>query len=220
MEIIRKRVLVLGLLMCVVGIVGGVASELQKPKFVVTEQWMESKAPSQVDGFLSTSSPRADQATYDALQPFGIVSRDYRKDQKAFNVMLIASDRRESFHSPNVCLPAQGLNITNEHDEQIHTRTHGDVKATIAELQLPNAPREKQYMAFLYRVQDKFIARSGNTTLVLTLAMFEGPIRGNFDQNTVFYRVITEHPNATLEELRRFVADYLDAAHDSSGGYF
>ena len=75
-------------------------------------------------------------------------------------------------------------------------------------------------MAFFYRVQDKFIARSRASTLVLTWAMFEGPIRGNFDQDTVFYRIISGHPSATREELLKFVADYLDAAHDSSGGFF
>jgi hypothetical protein len=206
--------------MCVVGIGGAVASQLQKPKFKVTEQWMESKAPTVVNGIQSTPSPRADQATYDLLQPFGIVGRTFRKTDKAFDVLLIASDRRESFHSPNVCMPAQGLNITNEHVETIETRTRGRIQMTVAELQFPNAPNEKQFMAYFYRVQDKFIARSGNTTLALTLAMFAGPIHGNFDQNTVFYRFITEDPHATKEELLQFVADYMDAANDASGGFF
>ena len=220
MEIIRKRLITLGVLMCVVGIVGAVASQLQKPKFTVTEQWMESKAPTEVAGMQSTPSPRADQATYDTLQPFGIVGRTFRTADKAFDVLLIASDRRESFHSPNVCMPAQGLNITNERDETIETRTRGRIRMTIAELQFPNAPGETQYMGYFYRVQDKFFARSGNSTFVLTLAMFAGPIRGNFDQNTVFYRFITESPHATKEALRQFVADYMDAAHDFSGGFF
>ncbi|MHB8637617.1 MAG: exosortase-associated EpsI family protein [Fimbriimonadaceae bacterium] len=220
MEIVRKRLLVLGTLMCAIGIVGAVAAQLQKPKFTVTEPWMESKVPTEVDGYKGTPAPRADQATYDALQPFGIVSTDFRNAEKGFNVMLIAGDKRETFHSPNVCLPAQGLVITNEHDETINTRTRGTVPITIAELQFPSAPDQKEYMAFFYRVQNRFLARSGNSTLVLTWAMFQGPIRGNFDENTVFYRIITEHPNATKEELRQFVAHFLDAAHDSSDSFF
>ncbi|HLK13935.1 MAG TPA: exosortase-associated EpsI family protein [Fimbriimonadaceae bacterium] len=217
---IRKRILILGVLMCIVGIVGAIASQLQKPKFKVTQSWMESKAPAEVGGFSSIASAPADQATLDALQPYGIVDRDYIKEGKRFNVMLLASDRRESFHSPNVCLPAQGLNITNEHDETVQTRTHGAIRVTIAELTLQSAPADKQYMAFLYRVQNRFLARSGNTTLVLTLAMFAGPIRGNFDQDTVFYRFITENSKASEEELRSFVANFLDTAHDTSGGFF
>lgn len=220
MEIVRKRILILGIAMCLVGALGAVESQLQQPKVKVTEEFMVSKTPPEVDGFLPVQLPRAGQDVYDMLQPFGIVAMDYHKDSKVYDVMLIASDRRESFHSPNVCMPAQGLNITKEHDETITTRTHGKVRVTVAELEFPNAPHEKQYMAFFYKVQNKFVARSGNTTLVLTLAMFEGPIRGNFDQNTVFYRFISEHANANKEELLQFVADYLDKAHETSGGFF
>lgn len=220
MEIIRKRVWVLGVLMCLIGIVCAVESVRQKPAFKVTEEWMKSKAPSSVSEFTSLEAPSADQATYDALQPFGIVARDYRNGAKGYSVMLIASDRRESFHSPNVCLPAQGLVISNEKDETIQTKSHGPIKVTLAELQTPDQPGVTHYMAFLYRVQDKFIARSGNTTLVLTLAMFEGPIRGNFDQNTVFYRFISDDGRETKDEFLQFVADYMDAAHDSSGGFY
>ena len=97
MEIVRKRLLTLGVLMCAVGIVGAVASQLQKPKFKVTEAWMESKTPSEVDGLQAGLQQPADQQTIEELQhPFGIVSRDYRKGEEVFNVMLIASDKQKA----------------------------------------------------------------------------------------------------------------------------
>lgn len=220
MEVIRKRTLTLGVLMCCVGIMGAIAAHLQAPTFKVTEPWMDSKAPTTVDGLVSEDAPRADQETYDTLQPFGIVNRDFHGNGHSYNVMLLASDRRESFHSPSVCLPAQGLVITDESEVTIDTKTHGKIKAAYAELTLPDDPKVKHHMVYMYRVQNRFIARQGNSTFALTIAMFAGPIRGNFDQNTVFYRVISEGENETKEQFLRFVGDFMDAAHESSGGFF
>lgn len=223
---ITKRVLVLGVALCAIGVGFAFAAKAQAPKEKVDEVWMAKRAPAEVDGFrfiASAENPlesyRMDQGTYDMLDPFGIVSRIYRKVDKSYDVVLIASDKRESFHSPNVCLPAQGWNMSNEHDEKITTKTRGTIPVTVAELDPPNHTG-KEYIAFFYRVQDRFIARGGASIFILTLAMFEGPMKGNFDMNTVFYRFTSQHPGATKEELLKFVGDYLDTAYNTSNHYF
>ncbi len=154
------------------------------------------------------------------LDPFGIVSRTYRKGESAFDVLLVASDKRESFHDPNVCLPSQGLIVEDEHEEDIMTKNRGKVHLTIAKLSQPDHS-SSSWIAYFYKVQDKFIARGKASIFVLTLAMFKGPLlHANFDMNTVFYRFISEQPGATKEQFLQFVADFLDTAKDYSHGYF
>lgn len=222
----KKRVLGLGIFLFVVGIGFAVAAYIQRPKFTVTEAWMETKAPNTVDEmpfFRSSTNPeqsyKMDQQTYDLLQPFGIVSRVYSNVSKQFDVVLISSNRRESFHSPTVCLPSQGWKMGPVKDITINTKSHGVVPITIAEVDPPDNTG-KQWIAYFYRTQNRFIANSNASILVVTLAMFEGPLKGDFDMNAVFYRITTRYSGASEDDLKAFVADYLDAANASSGGYF
>jgi hypothetical protein len=77
------------------------------------------------------------------------------------------------------------------------------------------------WIAYFYKVQDRFIARGRASIFVLTLAMFEGPLlHGNFDMNTVFYRFISEKPGTTKDQFVHFIADYVDNAHSVSEGLF
>ena len=63
---------------------------------------MKDKCPATVDGFrflASADDPKVsykmDKQTYDMLTPFGIVARTFRKDQRQFDVVLIAGNDKE-----------------------------------------------------------------------------------------------------------------------------
>jgi hypothetical protein len=223
----RKRILTLGIVMCVIGVAFTVAARLLTPQYKVDQAWMEQRAPVSVGDYQFVPSPAnpqesnlVDQATWDTLLPFGIVDRIYKKGDGAFEAMLIAGDKRETFHDPNVCLPSQGLGLVDEHEENIQTKTRGAIHVTVAKLNPPDGS-QPSWIAYFYRVQDKFLARGRASIFILTLAMFKGPLlHGNFDMNTVFYRFISMKPQATKEEFLQFVADFMDKAGETSKGYF
>jgi len=191
-----------------------------KPKSNVTEQWMKDNSPTTVDGFNFISSQedpkisyKMDQATYDMLNPFGIVARNYRKDQRQFDVVLIAGNDKDNFHDPHICFNAQGWTFDKDTVVAIPTKTRGDVPATFAELS--NQGRHSMAL-FFYKGPKAFYPSTPN----LGIAMVMGPLLGDFKTDAVFYRFMPGYDGATKEDLIAFAGKFLDAAKPVSGGYF
>jgi hypothetical protein len=191
-----------------------------KPKSTVTEEWMKDKCPATVDGFRFISSVddpkvsyKMDKQTYDMLTPFGIVARTFRKDQRQFDVVLIAGNDKENFHDPHVCFRAQGWNFDTDTVVNIPTKTRGNVPATFALLSRQNS---KGMALFFYRGPKGFYPSTPN----LGAAMLMGPLMGDFKTDAVFYRFMPLYEGATKEDLIEFAGKFLDAAKPVSDGYF
>ena len=180
-----------------------------------------------LDGYMMQGSPdspdytyRMGEVTYNTLEPYGIVARIFENGQtgETYDVVLIASRSKDSFHDPRVCFSAQGWALTNQWSDEIQTETRGKLTVTIA---LMDGLQGKGKMAaFLYRGQGRFYG----STKELKLGMFLEQMKGGSDLDGAFYRFIPLHSNPNdlelLDDLKRFIAVYLDESNRASGGKF
>lgn len=186
-----------------------------------TEDDLEKLAPYSMPAYRYVPSPddpdqsyKMSQSTYDVLVPYGIVARRFEGTNKAFDVVLIASNKKESFHDPRVCFSAQGWNIIQEDRIQIPTKTRGTISASLAQLQ--HAEMGKGFAVYFYRGPKNF----SPTTMGIKLDIFWEQLFGQGNTDGVFYRFIPLYRDASKEDLVTFIGEYMDAANESSGGYF
>jgi hypothetical protein len=218
MEGLKLRVFVFAALMLVLGVLVWAAPRANTVNR--SESWMEQRMPDTVGNFRyrrSADNPeqsyRMDQTTYDVLKPFGIVCRVYEFAGRAYDVVVIASRDKDSFHDPRVCFTAGGFAIRLEQRGMIKTKTRGLVPVTIAHL---SSDRGQQSSVFFYRGPGGFTA----TTMGLKWDMFKEQFGGGDNIDGVFYRIIPLNRGTTDEELARFVGQFLDEAKVTSDGYF
>lgn len=165
-------------------------------------------------------SYRMDEVTYRTLEPYGIVARVFENEQtgERYDVVLIASRSKDSFHDPRVCFSAQGWALTNQWMDTVKTETRGDLPVTIA--LMDGLSGKGKMAAFLYKGPGRFYG----STKELKLGMFLEQMKGGADLDGAFYRFIPMHtnPNQTemLEDLKRFIAQYMDESNRASGGKF
>jgi hypothetical protein len=187
-----------------------------------TESFLEQKAPLKVASYAfeaSPTSPKPAQSyvvgedTYKILNPFGIVGRVYRDGAKAFDVLLIASNKKESFHDQRVCFAAQGYNLTDQRIETLETK-RGTIPITVT--QMTHKDLGEQVAILFYKGPGGFYP----TPQSLAWAMFKEQLMGGTKLEAVFYRVIPVGEATTKEELLQFVRSYLEEAGRYSGGYF
>ncbi len=220
MEKLRVRVLIFAGVMLAVGAFNTLAGIAGKGPGK-TEQWMEQHAPPAIQGLgfaKSEANPqqsyRMDDRTYKLLAPYGIVARVYGNAENAFDVVLIASRSRSSFHDPRVCFSGQGWTLVEQTSEKVTSKTRGELDVTLTKMDGPN--RRGALAAFFYRGPSGFHP----STVGLKWDMFVQRLLNRTNTDGVFYRFIPQSANVTKDQLLKFIGDYLDAAHESSKGYF
>jgi len=178
-----------------------------------------------------------DRETYEILAPLiGIVWRDYAGAGIEFDVAVIASSSRSSFHDPRVCFAGHGWDFDNQSRDVVTTRDRGDVPMTI--LQGADESGLRYVAAYLYKGPEGFSASTVGVKWQMLLHLLIHP----FDTSSmgVFYRFIARDLSTSdlaepagaqaeqakgpreesKENFKRFIADYLDAANASSKGVF
>lgn len=195
-----------------------------KPVAGRTESWMETVAPQTVGKYTFVPNPdmtaadrlctfKSPQFVYDTLVPtVGILARDYEYQGERFEVYLIASRDKASFHDPHVCFTAQGFNILQEDQVTITTKSRGAIPATLAHMNGPSGPMIALYF---YKGPHGFV---GSTTK-LKIQMLVDQWLGRPLEDAVFYRFI---PLGSQDEdkLIQFIDMYMESADQSSKGYF
>lgn len=178
-----------------------------------TEPELEALAPKAIDGYTLVHSYKMDEMTYTELKPFGIVSGIFQKEQRQFDVVLIASNRKESFHDPRLCFTSQGWTLLNEETVEIDT-TRGRIPVTLAQMRSKDG--NPQITAFFYKGQGGYFS----SAQAFAFDSLKRQLKGSIDLEGVFYRFIPLWAGATEEDLKAFIAKYLDEADKTSGGYF
>jgi hypothetical protein len=218
MEGLIQRTYLMGAVLILLG--GAFAyskSTLPPPK---TEEWMEDQAPLSFGRYryiAGSENPKQtykmDATTYEMLRPYGIVSRVYESGPHRYDVVLIASRDKDSFHDPRVCFKGQGWTLGDQYIAQVPTQTRGTVPITLT--RMAGQPGER-LAAFFYRGPGGFVG----TTNHLKWDMFKSELLRGENPDAVFYRVIPHHAGATEEEIIAFIGEYLDASGEASNGYF
>lgn len=193
-----------------------------------TETWMEQVAPKEVEGYRFIPSTNPDEGAlcsykdpkivYDVLTPtVGILARVYEAGGQKFDVTLIASRDRASFHDPRVCFTAQGYNIVNEEQISIPTKSRGNIPATLAQMTGPDG--KPTVAVYFYRGPRGFFG----TTMSLKIALLLDQVKGRTDLDGVFYRFIPQGLDSKAldpQRLENFIGLYMDKAGKDSNGYF
>jgi Protein of unknown function (DUF3485) len=158
-------------------------------------------------------SYKMDQSNYDILKPWGIVARLFHNGQEKYDVVVIASRNKDSFHDPQVCLTGQGWGLTNQRIDTVSTKTRGEVPITLFDMEMRG---EKKTAMYFFKTTQGYY---GDISKV-KLDMFTFKLK-NFgkDDEGAFIRIIP-HGTANLDRMKLFAADWIDTATDTSKGYY
>ena len=218
----RRRAFVAAGLLLVLGAGLAVASKPSATKR--TEKEVADQLPTEFSGFRmapaqDSSVPyctyKMDQATYDILRPWGIIARVFQKSGESYDVVVIGSNTKDSFHDPAVCFSAQGWNLSNAREEMVQTKAYGEVPVTLVDM---NREGQKTIAMYFYRLRDGYVA--SNTGVKEKMLLYKlMPQHIGKDNEGGFIRII---PNggADLQKLKTFAGQWVDAAAKSSGGYY
>lgn len=156
---------------------------------------------------------KMDEATYGILRPWGIVPRIFQKDGESYDVVVIGSNTKDSFHDPAVCFSAQGWNLSNAREETIPTKAYGDVPVTIVDM---DKEGQKTIAMYFYRLREGYVASNGGVKRQMLLYKL---MKFGKDNEGGFIRII---PNgeANLQKLKTFAGEWVDAAAKTSAGYY
>jgi len=210
---LKTRALVVGAALALGGAVVWAAPK-PKPLPGRTEAWMERTAPSVVGDYKIESTYKMDPSTYKELQPYGIVCRILSNGKQSYDVTLVASNRKTSFHDPRVCFPSQGWSFDDQKRVVVDTATRGAIPVSIIAMtdEDSNTP---QLAAYFYRGPKGFYP----TPQALSWSMLMDQFMGRNDEG-VFYRFMPNYKGATEEDLKKFITLYMDQAPKTSGGFF
>lgn len=184
------------------------------------EDWMKAHAPVQVASFAfqpSVEDPQASgrqpEIVYTELAPtVGILDRIYKEGTRSYDVVLIASSSKASFHDPRVCFVSQGYDMYEQEGIEIPTKTRGPIPATLVKMHHEGGDVNG---IFFYRSPRGFYG----TTMSLKIAMLWDQVLGRSEQDGVFYRFIPMG-DPDPKRLIEFVGKYMDESGKLSNGYF
>lgn len=217
MERLRRNTIALGITLACIGAAIQFAPKAQATPGH-TETWMETKLPKQVGKYSmvigdsgAEQTYKMPQATYTELNPYGIVCRVFRSGADMVDVVIISSNRKESFHDPKVCFTAQGWTFGELKEEMIDTEL-GKIPATVASMTDKNG--RKAQTVFFYKDADNYYAAPQSMTWnMLKRRVFFKP-----NSDGVFYRFIGLNEGMNKEKLNKFISDFLVESKRTSEG--
>ncbi len=171
-----------------------------------TEDWMATQLPAaDIPGYSFNSVVKMDESTYETLQPFGIIGRDFiNKSGRRFEITVIASNNRKAFHDPRVCFSAQGWQLIDPTVKRFNVSVFGgSVLGTVMGLQSSNA---KGSAMFFYH--GPYGWRS--TPHYMPFDMLVAKLMMRKDIDGIFYRVLVSPAGKSLEEDQKAMEKFLD----------
>ncbi len=213
----KKTLWILAGLMTTIGAAYNFAP--RPPERVMTEAQVIEMLPMKVGKFSPMLKPgenvsyKMDQSSYDILKPWGICARVFVHGPESYDVVAIASNSKESFHDPQICFKAQGWSLTNQRDDIIKTKSHGNVPVTLVDMEQRG---DKRVAMYFFRLSRGYY---GNMSLVKKdMLTYLFTHWGQKDEGA-FIRLI---PTGTvdIEKMKKFAASWVDAANESSKGYY
>jgi hypothetical protein len=217
MEGLAKR---LGILCAIVLTTGATLNFAPKPKQVErTEEEVAKMLPLKVKHYNAElaegqyCSYKLDQSNYEILHPWGIVARNFVDGPSKYEVVAIASRRKESFHDPQTCLTAQGWTLSNQRVETVTTKNRGVVPVTLFDMDMGTDHRTAMY--FL-KVTQGYYAEFGK----LKWDMFKYKVfHFGKDDEGAFIRIIPSGLSSE-SQMKEFAADWIDEATKTSKEYY
>lgn len=210
----KLRAFLLAGLLAIIGV--AVISRGQAQSSIRSQEWLEQNTPGALAGFDVVPGPNGSNVTYrldetrDVLQAAGLVGRVFRAGNESFDVVVVYSDRGESFHDPAGCFGAQGWEILSQAAMDV-TSSAGTFSLT--SLVVKSAEGVEQPAAYCFGTGKTIYAGQSQ----LLRAMFLGEVLSMQSQEGAMYRFIATSPGATSESVLKFAAQYLSETHGIAG---
>lgn len=205
-----RRTYALSILMAMFGLVVLVFGHMNTRP--VDEKWLEKTYPMSVGNFRMVpgqdnpmQSYRMDENTYRELDPFGIVSRILSDGHHSYDVVVISSNERDSFHNPLACFTTQEWKIQETHEIKIPTKSRGMVAATLAHAEKGGMMHIAVYTYEGPSAMHPVVPELHNDLLLSELKTAR-------PQFGTFFRFVSQDANVPDDEVIKFAADYLDAS--------
>lgn len=186
------------------------------------EKYMEKAAPTKVGKFnfeenkeTPGKSYKMDDRSYELLKPFGIVPRRYTDGMKTYEVLLISSNTKESFHDQDVCFPGQGMTPVGDTVHKVEMEGRGTVPVVVSKY----ITKEQQNLisAYIYRGPGGYHESPQDLAMAMLMNALTGARQSN---NSNFYRFMPLFPDATEEETLAFIKAYMAEAAKTSKGFY
>jgi hypothetical protein len=217
MEIAKKRTYIFAGVLLAFGLAAAIQPKTKAP--VRSELWMEQNLPMAVGNYHmlpSAENPmcsyRVNEATYQALNPYGIVARVFANDDYRFDTMVVAANDRISLHDPKDCFPGQDWTILWEKKIDLPTKSRGPVHAVALGLQ---NERGKRIALYTYRGPSGTFAVRND----MFWDWFVTEVKGSKPEGALM-RVMTVDEETTIDELKTFASAWFDSTYQTSGKVF
>lgn len=158
-------------------------------------------------------SYKLDKSNYDVLQPWGIVARQFVGGTERYEVVVIASHKKESFHDPQVCLTAQSWTLSNQREDVIKTATRGDIPVTLFDME-----QHGQKLTSMYFFKMTTGYKASIPTVKWDMFKYKVAHVGT-EEEGAFIRIIPG-TTSSVENLKKFAADWVDEAVKTSNNYY
>ncbi len=220
MEQIRTRTFIIGTILILAGLaITLIPTAQEKP---ITQQWLDRNAPMHVGNYRMIPSPqnpwesyRMPHIVYDYLKPDGMLARVYQNDHgKRYDVVLVVSRSKSSFHDPEVCFSSQGWVIKSTKQEQITTKNLGVIPITV--VKMSSESEKDQLAAFFYKGPNGYYDGTG----AFKWGLLRDDLFHSKEPEGVFFRFIPNFPGEDSTQLKKFMVKYIEAAHQTSNGFF
>jgi hypothetical protein len=182
---------------------------------------MEKSAPTAIGKFVFEEnketpgkSYKMDDRSYELLQPFGIVPRRYSDGDKTFEVLLISSNTKESFHDQDVCFPGQGMTPIGDKVHRIEMEGRGVVPVVVSKYK---KGENTIISAYIYRGPGGYHESPQGLAWAMLMNALTFARESN---NSNFYRFMPLFPDATDEETLDFITKYMAEAAKTSNGFY
>lgn len=187
---------------------------------IQTEEELLSLLPLSVDKYRFVEKPsspgqsyKSEDRVYEMLKPRGIGNRIYTHGGRQYEVVVIVSDNKQSFHDPRWCFRASGWTIDEDRMRSAESQARGTMPVAI--VTVSRERRKGQLAAFYYQGPNGIYADMPSLSRDLIITPL---IKGTVGNQGVFYRFMPLHPGAREEDLLEFIALYADTVHETSGG--
>lgn len=179
------------------------------------EAWVENTYPTSVGDYHMVDRYKMDETTYQELNPMGISSVTMSNGVNKFDVVVISSHERDSFHNPLACFAAQEWTIVDSHQTIVHTASRGDVPFSVSTAK----SRAGQTAIAVYTYEGPKAMHAVNSAGFVGLGqvglhgdMFLSELTTVKPAFATFFRFMSLSQFTKESDLLKFAGQYLDAA--------
>jgi len=192
---------------------GILAATPRTPMAERRQPFYASKIPDSFGSYVLTrtvpTDPENDRATWDALQPDGIVEKVYKdRDGHDMDFLMLAGRSNSAFHDPQVCFRNQGWKLQAPQIRKMRLDSIGrDVDVNLVSMESENG--QQATAVYFFRSPLGFTAKP----LIIMASLFGAKTLGISMGEGFFYRVILIHSSGDRDKdfqvITRFTSDML-----------